>query len=93
MKMWVFENILNHKSLNSSEKVLFLRLFLIYGDQPFFGTFEKIAETLKMNQMTVKLNMTKLKKKGFIIYGKVYSEGRGLCGVNYQLVNRGKRKS
>jgi predicted ArsR family transcriptional regulator len=92
--MEILDRVIENKNLTNSEKILWLRLYLRHGTaNPFEGTYASVAKDLKMKEMTVKFNMSRLHKKGMIVFGKVYSEGRGLCGMRYQLVSRAKKKS
>lgn len=80
--------ILEQKNLNSSEKVLWLRLYTLHKKQKFQGTYETIAKELEMNKETVKLNMSKLKRKGYITYKEI--RHIGIIHMEYRLVDRAK---
>lgn len=84
--------VLEEKLVSSSAKILWLRLYLIYGiGKPFTTLYETLGEKLGINTWTVSGNMRMLMKRNAVKINRNYDEN-GRTASTFELVEPSKWK-
>jgi len=82
------KKVLDNPELSPAEKTLLLRLFFQYGTEEFKTSIAYLASSFVMNENTTISNLTRLKKRGFLVSSPVYLDnGGGRCGTAFQIKN------
>lgn len=78
---------IDHQNLKAPEKILWLRLFIKYGYEPFSGSYEEMAEEVNSNRWTVRAQMWNLKKANAVkVNSYYYTENKtGQAGQTFYL--------
>ena len=75
--------------LNSSNKLLWIKLYLMYGYDYFSGSYEEMAKEVNSKRYTVRAQIWLLKEVGAIeTEDYYYSDGqRGQAGQTFRLID------
>ena len=81
-------SVINYKKLNSSAKVLWIKLFIRYEYQPFSGAYEEMSGEVDVKKFTVRAQIAKLKDVNAIDVTAFFEKGaQGQSGNTYRLIN------
>lgn len=80
--------VVNYKKLNSSAKILWIKLFVKYKYEDFSGAYEEMADEVAGKRWTVRAQVWKLQAANAISTTSYYEKGvRGSLGNTYRLVD------
>lgn len=80
--------VINHKKLNSSAKILWIKLFIKYGYEPFSGAYEEMAEEVSSKRWTVRAQVWKLQDFNAVFVSSYYEKGAvGQVGNTFHLID------
>jgi hypothetical protein len=81
-------SVVNYKKLNSSAKILWIKLFAQYGYESFSGAYEEMADEVASRRWTVRAQIWKLQDANAIDVTSYYEKGAvGQSGNTYRLIN------
>ena len=81
-------SVVNYKKLNSSTKILWIKLFDLYGYKSFSGAYEEMADEVTSRRWTVRAQIWKLQEVNAIDVTSYYEKGAvGQSGNTYRLIN------
>ena len=78
--------VINHKKLNSSAKILWIKLFIKYGYEPFSGAYEEMAGEVASKRWTVRAQVWKLQDVNAVFVSSYYEKALlGRLGIHFAL--------
>jgi len=84
-----YYEVIFYNGLNSSTKLLWIKLYLMYGYDHFSGSYEEMAEEVHSKRYTVRAQTWILKEAGAIETEDYYhSDGQnGQAGQTFRLID------
>jgi len=77
-----------YNGLNSSAKLLWIKLYLMYGYDHFSGAYEEMAGEVDVKKFTVRAQIAKLKDVNAIDVTAFFEKGaQGQSGNTYRLID------
>lgn len=80
--------VVNYKKLNSSAKILWIKLFVKYKYEDFSGAYEEMADEVFGKRWAVRAQVWKLQAANAIVAIRYYEKGsKGALGNTYRLID------
>jgi hypothetical protein len=76
--------VLDNKIVSNSEKIMWLKLYQIYKDEWFAGTYVEVGELLGMSQHTARMQIMKMRKNKIITAKSEFKNG--CIGSRFELI-------